>query len=139
MSQITVESAMNIILSCRKRKRTKKSRRFVHCSVHYILHIHNYILRLHIHHKVTCYMITMNNNDRFNCYCQLSWLLLLVVNATIINGFVNDESTKSTAVFFRWSAGFGRNFQEFRCATDQSSADPSNHLVDVYPEMQSSY
>ncbi|CAF1256943.1 unnamed protein product [Adineta steineri] len=78
----------------------------------------------------------MNSNDRFNCYCYLFWLLFVVVNATTINDFVSNESTKSTLVFFRWSGGFGRNFQEIRCATDQSSEDPSNSLSDVYPEMR---
>jgi hypothetical protein len=84
-------------------------------------------------------MIAMNMNNRFHCYCYLFWLLYLVVNATIINGFVNNEDTKSASVFFRWSGGFGRNFQAIRCATDQSSEDPSNRLVDVYPEMQCLY
>jgi len=84
-------------------------------------------------------MIAMNMNNRFHCYCYLFWLLYPVVNATIINGFVNNEDTKSASVFFRWSGGFGRNFQAIRCATDQSSEDPSNRLVDVYPEMQCLY
>ncbi len=83
--------------------------------------------------------MTMNNNDRFNFYCHIFWLLFFVVNATIIKGFVNNEGTQSTPVFFRWSGGFGRNFQEIRCATDQSSEDPSNRLPDVYPEMRGSY
>ncbi|CAF1567131.1 unnamed protein product [Adineta ricciae] len=78
----------------------------------------------------------MNNSDRSNHCHHLFWLLFFAANATCINGLVNNEDTNSTSVFFRWSGGFGRNFQETRCATDQSSEDPSNNLPDVYPEMR---
>lgn len=92
-----------------------------------------------MHYKATFYMIAMNMNDRVNCYCHLFSLLVFLINATFINSYVNNKDIKPTLVFFRWSAGFGRNFQAIRCATDQSSEDPSNRLVDIYPEMKSLY
>ncbi len=129
----------DIRLSKEKEKEKKNSRRCVRCSVHSASRINIYILHLYIHHKATFYMITMNTNDRFNCYCHLFWLLFFIANATIINGFMDNEDMKSASVFFRLSGGFGRNFQAIRCATDQSSYDPSNRLLDIYPEMQGLY
>lgn len=122
----------------RERKR-KKSRRFVQCSANSASIIHIYTLHLYTHRKATFYMIAMNINDRFNCYCHLFWSLFFLSNAITINGLVNNENRNSTLVFFRLSGGYGRNFQVIRCATDQSSEDLSDHLVDLYPEMKGLY
>lgn len=47
---------------------------------------------------------------------------------------MNNEDTK--LVFFRWSAGFGQNLETIRCATDQSSEDPSDSLVEIHPDIK---
>ncbi len=80
-------------------------------------------------------MVVMNMHNKFNCYYHVFWLFIVVVDANIIDSI----NANSAPVFFRWSAGFERNFQAIRCATDQSSEDPFNRLVEVYPEMQSLY
>ncbi|CAF1361129.1 unnamed protein product [Adineta steineri] len=41
-----------------------------------------------------------------------------------------------TPIFFRWSRGFELNGQKIRCATDQSSEDPSGIFLEAYPEMK---
>jgi hypothetical protein len=84
-------------------------------------------------------MIAMIMHDYFNYYCHLFWLLVVVVDAGIINKIIDNKDMKSALVFFQWSAGFERNFQSIRCATDQSSEDPFNRLAEVYPEMQGLY
>jgi hypothetical protein len=84
-------------------------------------------------------MIAMNMHVYFNYYCHLFWLLVVVIDAGIINKIIDNKDMKSALVFFQWSSGFDRNFQSIRCATDQSSEDPFNHLAEVYPEMQGLY
>jgi hypothetical protein len=80
-------------------------------------------------------MVAMKMHNKFIFYYHVFWLFIVVVDADIIDSI----NANSAPVFFRWSAGFERNFQAIRCATDQSSEDPFNRLVDVYPEMQSLY
>ena len=80
-------------------------------------------------------MRTMNKHDGFK-HLYFFWLFASQVNTSIINNIVNEEDSKMAPVLFRWSGGFELNYQQIRCATDQSSEDPSNLLLEVFPEMK---
>jgi hypothetical protein len=75
-------------------------------------------------------------NDRSKYFCLFFWLFLIEVDARIINDVVSNEDSKMVPVFFRWLSGFALNGEELRCATDQSSEDPSNIFLEAYPEMK---
>lgn len=77
----------------------------------------------------------MNKYDRFTSL-YFFWLFVSQVNTNVLNNIVKEEEWKTTPVFFRWSSGFGLNYQDIRCATDQSSEDPANLLLEVFPEMK---
>jgi hypothetical protein len=74
--------------------------------------------------------------DRFKYFCLFFWLFVIEIDARIINDVVINEDSKTVPVFFRWSSGFELNGEQLRCATDQSSEDPSNIFLEAYPEMK---
>ena len=77
----------------------------------------------------------MNKHNGFK-HVYFFWLFVSQVNTNVINNIVNEKDFKSTPVFFRWSSGFGLNYQQIRCATDQSTEDPLNTRPTVFPEMK---
>ena len=80
-------------------------------------------------------MRTMNKHDGVK-HLYFFWLFASQVNTNLVNSIASKEVSQMAPVFFRWSAGFELNYQKIRCATDQSSEDPSNILLEVFPEMK---
>ncbi len=78
----------------------------------------------------------MINQHQFKYAYLFFWLFIIEANAVIINDVVINEDGNVTPVFFRWSQGFELNGQRIRCATDQSSEDPSNLFLEAHPEMK---
>ena len=69
----------------------------------------------------------MVNQHRFKYIYLFFWLFIIEVDADIINvATISEDFNIVPLVLFRWSAGFELNAQQSRCATDQSSEDPSN-------------
>ena len=79
------------------------------------------------------------NELRFTFSYLLFWLLTSGVDAGVIGVPMGNEDSNVTSVFFRWSEGFELNAGEIRCATDQSTEDPSNRYLRAYPEMKGVY
>jgi len=78
----------------------------------------------------------MVNQYRFKYTYLFFWLFIIEADAGIINDAMINEDSNVASVFFRWSQGFELNGQQIRCATDQSSEDPSNLFLEAYPEMK---
>lgn len=78
----------------------------------------------------------MVNQHPFKYIYVFFWLFIIKVDADIINDAMINEDFNVPPVSFRWSAGFELNAQQIRCATDQSSEDPSNIFLEAYPEMK---
>ena len=75
----------------------------------------------------------MVNQHRFKYTYLFFWLFVIEIDAGIINDTMINEDSNVAPVFFRWSEGFELNGEEIRCATDQSSEDPSNIFLEAYP------
>ena len=69
-------------------------------------------------------------------YLYLFWLFLNQTNTFVTDSNLKKARSVMAPVFFRWSAGFELNYQQIRCATDQSSEDPTNFMLELYPEMK---
>jgi hypothetical protein len=78
----------------------------------------------------------MINQQQLKYTYPFFWLFILEIGAGIIDDAIIIKNTNITPVFFRWSQGFELNAQQIRCATDQSSEDPTNLLLEAYPEMK---
>jgi hypothetical protein len=81
----------------------------------------------------------MVNHHRVKYVYLLFWLFVIEVDTSIINDATINEDSNVVPVFFRWSQGFELNAQKIRCATDQSSEDPSNLFLQAFPEMKGVY
>ena len=81
----------------------------------------------------------MVNQHRVKYVYLFFWLFVIEVDTSIINNIVINEDPNVAPIFFRWSYGFELNGQKIRCATDQSSEDPSNLFPEAYPETKGVY
>ena len=78
----------------------------------------------------------MINRHQLRCTYLVFWLFIIEIHAGIIDGAIITENVNTTPIFFRWSQGFELNWQQIRCATDQSSEVHSGRFLEVYPEMK---
>ncbi|CAF1546594.1 unnamed protein product [Adineta ricciae] len=62
------------------------------------------------------------------------WLFIVEIQAGVLDDAIIIKNANTTPIFFRWSQGFELNGQQIRCATDQSSEDPSSRFLEAYPE-----
>jgi hypothetical protein len=78
----------------------------------------------------------MINLHQFKYTYLFFWLFIIEIHTGIIDDAIIIKNANMTPIFFRWSQGFELNGQQIRCATDQSSEDPSDRFLEAYPEMK---